>query len=354
MSVSPFDHPLLSGLLGDDEIAPFFSAEAEIAQMLRFEMALAEAEGAEGVIDAEAARHVVEQLKLVEVDADAIRTATTRDGTVGVEFVRQLRDWLGAPYDRDVHFGSTSQDVVDTALMLRLKPVLAIFAARLRAIIARLDELDRRFGTNQLMARTRMQDALPIHVHDKLATWRAPLQRDLDRLAELNPRLLQVQFGGAAGTLDKLGDKGTAVTARLAQALDLAAPARSWHTQRDTIAELAGWLSLVSGSLGKLGVDVGLMVQNRVGEIAVEGGGGSSAMPHKHNPVGAEVLVALAHYGAALTAAMHVSLVHEQERSGAAWTLEWLALPQAVMTTAASLRTTGALLAQVTRIGSPP
>ena len=354
MSVSPFDSPLLSGLLGDDEIAGCFSAEAEIAEMLRFEIALAEAEGAEGVIDPDAAEHVVEQLKVFDVNADAIRTATTRDGTVGVEFVRQLREWLGAPYDQDVHFGSTSQDVVDTALMLRLQPVLAIFERRLLAIIARLDELDGQFGRNSLMGRTRMQDALPISVHDKLATWRGPLQRDLERLTELRPRVLQVQFGGAAGTLDKLGDKAAAVTARLAQALGLSAPPSSWHTQRDSIVELADWLSLVSGSLGKLGVDMALMAQNRVGELAIEGGGGSSAMPHKHNPVGAEVLVALAHYGEALTGAMHASLVHEQERSGAAWTLEWLALPQLVMTTGASLRTAEALLAQVTRIGNSP
>jgi 3-carboxy-cis,cis-muconate cycloisomerase len=341
-------------LLGDDEIAGCFSAEAEIAEMLRFEIALAEAEGAEGVIDPDAAEHVVEQLKVFDVNADAIRTATTRDGTVGVEFVRQLREWLGAPYDEDVHFGSTSQDVVDTALMLRLQPVLAIFERRLLAIIARLDELDGQFGRNSLMGRTRMQDALPISVHDKLATWRGPLQRDLERLTELRPRVLQVQFGGAAGTLDKLGDKAAAVTARLAQALGLSAPPSSWHTQRDSIVELADWLSLVSGSLGKLGVDMALMAQNRVGELAIEGGGGSSAMPHKHNPVGAEVLVALAHYGAALTGAMHASLVHEQERSGAAWTLEWLALPQLVMTTGASLRTAEALLTQVTRIGNSP
>src|SRR3954451_222786 len=116
MSVSPFDHPLLSGLLGDDEIAPFFAVETEVAEMLRFEIALAEAEEAEGVIDTDSAAHIVEQLKLFEISIDAVRAATTRDGTVGVEFVRQLRDWLGSPYDRQVHFGSTSQDIVDTAL----------------------------------------------------------------------------------------------------------------------------------------------------------------------------------------------------------------------------------------------
>jgi 3-carboxy-cis,cis-muconate cycloisomerase len=128
-------------------------------------------------------------------------------------------------------------------------------------------------------------------------------------------------------------------------------PERAWHTQRDTLVELADWLSLVSGSLGKIGADVGLMAQNRVGEISLEGGGGSSAMPHKHNPIGAEVLVALAHYNATLTGGMHEALVHEQERSGAAWTLEWLVLPQMVMTTGASLRTAIALLGQVARIG---
>src|SRR4051812_38161671 len=125
MSGSAFDNSLLSGLLGDDEIAPFLSAEAELDQMLRFELALAEAEGAEGVISRDAAQYITEQLGTFEVNVDAIRVATTRDGTVGVEFVRQLREWLGPPYDHDVHFGSTSQDIVDTALVLRLKQVLA-------------------------------------------------------------------------------------------------------------------------------------------------------------------------------------------------------------------------------------
>lgn len=202
-----------------------------------------------------------------------------------------------------------------------------------------------------MMGRTRMQDAVPIMVADRLATWRGPLLRHLDRLRELMPRLMQLQFGGAAGTLDKLGDKASAVASRMGETLGLNVPARSWHSQRDGIVELADWLSLVSGSLGKIGVDIGLMAQNSVGEISLDGGGGSSAMPHKQNPVGAEVLVALARYNATLTGGMHHALVHEQERSGAAWTLEWLILPQMVMTAGASLRTASVLLEQVIGIG---
>lgn len=351
MSTSTFDHPLLSGLLGDAEIAPFFAAEAEIREMLRFEIALAGAEGAEGVIPVDSAEHLARQLPAFAPDLDEIRVATTRDGTIGVEFVRQLRHWLGPPFDQQVHFGATSQDLVDTALVLRLRPVLAIFTQRIEAIIRRLTDLDQQFGRHGMMGRTRMQDAVPITVADKLATWRGPLVRHLDRLRELMPRLMQLQFGGAAGTLDKLGDKANAVAGRLGETLELSVPERSWHTQRDSVVELADWLSLVSGSLGKIGADIGLMAQNRFGDIALEGGGGSSAMPHKQNPIGAEVLAALAHYNATLTGGMHEALVHEQERSGAAWTLEWLILPQMVMTTAASLRTAHTLLGQVIRIG---
>ena len=351
MSVSAFDHPLLSGLLGDEEIAPFFSAEAEIAEMLRFESELAAAEGAEGVIPQDSARHIVERLPAFVLDMDKIRIATARDGTIGVEFVRQLREWLGPPYDLHVHFGSTSQDLVDTALVVRLRSILAILRDRLTVLRAKLGALDREFGTQKLVARTRMQDAVPITVSAKLATWQGPLQRDLTRLDELLPRLTVLQFGGAAGTLDKLGDKARAVSNRLASVLGLGAPSQSWHTQRDNLVELAGWLSLVSGSLGKIGADIGLMGQNRVGEIQLEGGGGSSAMPHKQNPIAAEVLVALARYNATLVSGMHEALVHEQERSGSAWTLEWLILPQMVMTTAASLRTANTLLGQIIRIG---
>jgi len=352
MSVSPFDHPYLSALLGDDGIALQFSPEAEVEEMNYFEEALARAAAAEGLIPVAAAERISISAAFAP-DFGALKVAAARDGVIVPEYVREFRERVGPTFAEYVHFGATSQDLIDTSLVLRLRPVLTDFGERLDAIVALLDGLHARFGGNPLVGRTRMQAAVPIAVADRLAEWRGPLPRHRQRLIDLSPRLLVLQFGGAAGTLDRLGDKAGAVARRLAEALDLGLPERSWHSQRDGFAEFAGWLSLVSGSLGKIGADIALMAQNGIDEIALDGGGTSSAMPHKQNPVAAEVLVALARYNATLLPAMHQSLVHEQERSGAAWTLEWLVLPQMVMTTAASLRTAKTLLGQITRMGTP-
>jgi 3-carboxy-cis,cis-muconate cycloisomerase len=354
MAISPFDHPLLSGLLGDDAIAVQFSAQAEIDGMAAFEAALAQAEAAEGIIPANAAEAIALACHGFVPDFAAINHGAARDGVIGVEFVRQLRAVVGAPNDRHVHLGATSQDLTDTSLVLRLRPVLEEFETRLRAVKAALDELETNFGGRRMMGRTRMQEALPITAADRIASWRGPMERHLERLPALRPRLMVLQFGGAVGTLDKLGALGPAVARRMAEALELGLPEQSWHSQRDNLGEFAGWLSLVSGSLGKIGADITLMAQNAVGEIVLEGGGGSSAMPHKSNPVKAEVLVALARFNAVLAGGMHQALVHEQERSGAAWTLEWLILPQMVVATAAGLRTALALLGQIEDLGERP
>jgi 3-carboxy-cis,cis-muconate cycloisomerase len=306
---------------------------------------------AEGIIPAAAAAAIAAACQTFAPDLAAVRTAAARDGVAVPELVRQLRTTISEPYGKHLHFGVTSQDVVDTGLVRRLAPVLALFDGRLTALIGALHSLDTRFGARRLMGLTRMQDALPITVADRLATWRLPLERHLQRLAELQPRVIVLQFGGAVGTLDKLGDKGPAVAHRLGAALELPVPARAWHSQRDGLAELAAWLSLVTGSLGKLGTDVALLAQNAGGDIVLAGGGTSSAMPHKHNPVAAEVLVALARYNAALLPAMHQALLAEGERSGAAWTLEWLALPPMVTTSGAALRTAARLLEDVMSLG---
>lgn len=349
MTVSPFDHPLLSGLLGDEEAARHFSVEADIDAMLAFERALAEAEAELGVIPRDAGAAIVNALGSFRPDTAKLRAGVARDGVVVPELVGQVKAAVGAPHDAHVHFGATSQDVVDTSLVLRLRQAIDHIGLLLGENVVRLTGLELEFGERQFMAMTRMQPAIPITVTNRTASWRAPLERHQQRLAEISGGLLALQFGGAAGTLEKLGDKATAVRAALAAKLSLA-DAPQWHSQRDALAEFASWLSLVTGSLGKFGQDVALMALTGT-DIKLSGGGGSSAMPHKQNPVKAETLVALARFNAVQLSGMHQALVHEQERSGAAWTLEWLILPQMVVATAAALRLAAELAAQVESLG---
>ncbi|MEP9373785.1 3-carboxy-cis,cis-muconate cycloisomerase [Mesorhizobium sp. KR1-2] len=350
MSFSPFDHPVLSGLLGDDETARHFSALAEIEAMLDFERALAEAEADQGIIEREAAAAIVAALGTFKPDLAALKAGVGQDGVVVPELVRQLRAAIGKPHDKAVHFGATSQDVIDTGLILRLKPVIAHLDATLSEVTDRLAGVEARFGSRLMMGKTRMQAAIPITVADRVRSWREPLVRHRKRLDEQRGEMLVVQFGGAAGTLEKLGDRAPAVRAALAAKLGLA-DAPQWHSQRDRLADFASLLSLIAGSLGKFGQDVALMAQAG-GEIVLQGGGGSSAMPHKQNPVAAEILVTLARFNATQVSGMHQALVHEQERSGAAWTLEWLILPQMVAAAAASLRQAKALAGQIEAIGT--
>ncbi|RWE73742.1 3-carboxy-cis,cis-muconate cycloisomerase [Mesorhizobium sp.] len=349
MTVSPFDHPLLSSLLGDEEAARHFSVEADIDAMLTFERTLAEAEAEHGVIPRDAAAAIVKALTSFRPDTAKLRAGVARDGVVVPELVRQVRVAVGEPHGEFVHLGATSQDVIDTSLVLRLRQAIDHIGLLLGENVVRITGLELEFGERQFMAMTRMQPAIPITATNRTASWRAPLDRHQQRLAEISGGLLALQFGGAAGTLEKLGDKATAVRAALAAKLGLA-DAPQWHSQRDALAEFASWLSLVTGSLGKFGQDVALMALKGP-DIKLSGGGGSSAMPHKQNPVKAEALVALARFNAVQLSGMHQALVHEQERSGAAWTLEWLILPQMVVATAAALRLAAELAAQVESLG---
>ncbi|MCG7507794.1 3-carboxy-cis,cis-muconate cycloisomerase [Mesorhizobium retamae] len=349
MSVCPFDHPVLGGLLGDEEVNGYFSAEAEVKAMLAFEAALASAEAKVGLIPDEAATAIVDAISTFEPDIDRLRIAVSVDGVVVPELVRQLRAAVGGKMASHIHFGATSQDVIDTGLMLRLKPVLAVVEQRLAVFLNALGNLAKRDGEKTLMAATRMQPAILIHAGDRIESWRGPAERNLERLRAWMMDGLALQFGGAAGTLDKLGDKANAVCAALASELGLT-DRPQWHSQRDRIAELASVLSLISGSLGKFGQDVALMALSG-NEIELAAGGGSSAMPHKQNPVSAEVLVTLARFNATQLAGMHGALVHEQERSGAAWTLEWMILPQMIVATAAGTRLATELVANIRRLG---
>lgn len=339
-----FDHPHLSGLFGDSATAARLSADASMRAMLAFETALADAEATADVIPAKAAAAIVDAISTFTPDVEALRRAAARDGVVVPELVSQLRTAVGEPHGRHVHFGATSQDVVDTAFALCMAPVFTDFADRLSGVLGKLQLLDQRDGALIVQAHTRMQRAVAVPVSRKIASWRDPLQRSLDRIEQVRKQVELLHFGGAAGTLDKLGDAGETVARYMAGALDLRWAEGVRHSERDGQVGLADWLSSVTSSLGKMGQDICLMAQNEIGEVRLASGGGSSAMPHKVNPIGAELLVTLARFNATQVGGMHQAAVHENERSGAAWSLEWMLLPQMAMATACALRTADGML----------
>ena len=337
---------LLSALAGDPEIEALLSDAAQLDGLLAFERALAAAEADAGLIGADAASAVAAAIDGFAPDWDGLRAGMARDGVVVPELVQQLRAGVPDPHKGALHLGATSQDAIDTALMLALARIIPLLEARIVALQRQLEAMAAAHGGQALMAHTRMQAALPSTVGEKLRTWGEPLVRYLQGLAQARRSLLVVQLGGPVGDRTSLAGQGDAVARLLAQKLDLGV-APAWHSTRDPIVAFGGLLALISGSLGKIGADVALLAQSEVGAIRLSGGGGSSAMAHKSNPVRAEVLVSLARFNAGLSGTLQQAMVHENERSGAAWTLEWLVLPQMLVTAGASLRLAGELLGQV-------
>ncbi|PPJ48285.1 3-carboxy-cis,cis-muconate cycloisomerase [Rhizobium sp. KAs_5_22] len=345
--------PYFARLLADTEIADMLGERADLAAMLAFEVALAHAGAAHGLIDAKDAASIDASLMRFEPDMGRLAQATLRDGVPVPDLVAQMREAAGGEAASALHFGATTQDVIDTALALKLKPVFALLQRRFELVDNLLADLIERFGDRPLMARSRMQAAIVIEVGDRLLVWRKALAQLAATLPAMADRLLILSLAGAAGTAEKFGDRIDPVCTALAAELGLAVPSYVPHTDRDRIADFASFLSRITGALGKVGVDVTLMAQNGIDQIELSGGGGSSAMPHKRNPVLAEVLVTLARYNATQVAGLHQALVHEQERSGSAWTLEWLILPQMIEAAATALSHAASLLASVERIGEP-
>lgn len=340
-----FDHPWLGGHFGDAEAAGIWSPERALGHMLAFEAAWSRARGTCRLTEAGLAERAARHVEGFAPDIAELRQGTTRDGLPVPELVKQLRAGFDAP--EAIHTGSTSQDVMDSALALTLRETTALLLERLSALEAALGALEARFGGAPLMGRTRMQAALSITVADRIAIWRLPLADHRARLEQLRPRVELVQIGGAAGDRAAFRSDSDGMAAHMAAALGLGNPPRAWHAMRDGLAEYAGALSLISGTLGKMGQDICLMAQQGVDEITLAGGGGSSAMPHKSNPVLAELLVTLARFNAVQVAGMHQALIHEQERSGAAWSLEWMILPGMARATARGLGAGAALCGQV-------
>jgi len=332
------DFTLLGDLLGDAEIAGHLTAPAELRAMLDFEAALARVEAAAGVIPADAGPAITEALAGMEIDPRELVAPTLSAGVVVPGLVRLLRDRVGPPHGGYIHWGATSQDATDTGLVLRLREILVALEWRLSRLCDMLAVQARCHAAQTMAARTRSQIATPTTFGLRIAGWRAPLARCLERLGELRPRLLVVQLGGASGNLSVLGGQGIAVMRALADDLGLGCPAKPWHAERDGLVEVANWLAMVSGLLGRIGGDLILMGRSEAAEARAWVGGGSSTMPQKSNPVLAETLVTLARFNAGLAGQAQQALMHLEERDGAAWTGEWLVLPQMLVATGAGLR----------------
>lgn len=337
---------LLSSLAGDPQIEALLGDEAQLAAMLAFERELAFAEAEAGLIAQEAATAIAAAIAGFAPDWGGLAAGFATDGVVVPALVKQIRATLPAAHRDALHKGATSQDVVDTALMLQLGRVARAYETRLAGVLERLATLAAAHGGRPLMAQTRMQRALPFTWRDKLLTWQQPLERHLQTLAAMRQGGFAIQLGGPVGDRASLDGHGDAVAAALARRLGLA-NAPCWHSQRDRVVGFGSLLSLISGSLGKIGADVALMAQNEIAAVQLTGGGSSSAMAHKSNPVRAEVLVALARFNAGQAGTLQQAMLHENERSGAAWTLEWLTLPAMAVTTGAALRLAAELLDQL-------
>lgn len=344
-----FDHPWLGALFGDTEIADLFSADAQLAHYRDFEVALARALGACGRVSREQEQGAADAIMESRIDITSLADATLRDGLPIPDFVRQLRAQAGGN-EAAIHTGATSQDVLDTALSLTLKNVSGVLINRLQKLDSSLTKLADEKGDTPVMGRTRMQAALPITVADRIESWRRPLVDHISDMKSLKPRVERLQLGGAVGTRHSFGEDGDRIANHMADALDLAA-GPVWHTDRTGIAEYAGRLSLITGTLGKLGQDIALMAQQGIDDVTLTGGGGSSAMPHKSNPVLAELLVTLARFNATQIAGLHQALIHEQERSGAAWMLEWMIFPQMAVTTGRAIDGARYLMNSVANVG---
>lgn len=341
----------LEAVAGDAVTATRLSQARQIADMLAVEATWARALGAAGVVPQDVAEAAAQAIAAARIDPENLARAAAVDGLPVPGLVRQLRAALPEALHPALHSGLTSQDVMDSALMLAVKDILEDFEARIGRVAVALDALRGRFGAAPLMARTRMQAALPIAAGDRIAAWARPFADHRARLAQLRPRLLRLQLGGPVGTRAGLPGPPGEIARHMAAALGLAEPGTAWHSDRAALAELGGWLALVAGSLGKIGHDIALMAQQGVGQARLAGGGSSSAMAHKRNPVGAEILVALARHTAVQLSALHLALDHEQERSGAAWTLEWLVLPGMLIAAGAALRRAEGLLGAVEAMG---
>jgi 3-carboxy-cis,cis-muconate cycloisomerase len=331
---------LIDNLFSTSEMSSVFSAKAHVRGMLAFEAALAHAEAKAGIIPQEAPNTIAANCKVELFDVDALYREAAAAGTPAIPLVRMLTEHVEGEAQKFVHWGATSQDAIDTALMLQMRDGLDLLVDGLLGVCAACATLAEQHRHTLMAGRTLLQQAVPITFGLKASRWLALAVRQVYALRKRRGRTLAVQLGGAAGTLASLGDKGLSVVELIASELGLPVPDLPWHAERDRIAEIAGTLGVVAGAMAKVAGDVVLLTQTEVGEAlesATPGKGGSSAMPQKHNPIDATSAIASAQLAVGVVPVIMSAMAQEHERAAGGWQAEWMAVPNLFRFTASAV-----------------
>jgi 3-carboxy-cis,cis-muconate cycloisomerase len=339
-STTVLDSLLFRDAFGTSTMREVFSDVALVARYAEVEVALAKAEARCGVIPAEAAEQIAKRTDVSALDFDLLRQETDIVGYPILPLVHQMVKQCGEA-GRYVHWGATTQDIMDTAVVLQIRDGLDIVEADIAELRGILANLAKRHRDTPMAGRTHLQQALPVTFGYKAAVWLAMFDRHAERLAQIKPRVLVGQFAGAAGTLASLGDKGFEVQEALCEELGFGVPVSTWHVARDAFAETINFLALVTGSLGKIALDIMIMASTEFAEVYepfVKGRGASSTMPQKRNPISSELMLAAAKGVRQHAGLMMDAMVQDFERATGPWHAEWMAIPESFVLTAGALR----------------
>lgn len=351
MSAHPIDYEFQANIYSTPELAALFDENSRIERWLRFEAALAQSQAEVGVIPEEAAVEIGRKASLASLDPALIREgyATSRNSLIPV--LNALRRACKEPHGDYVHYGATTQDVIDTGEMLALREALSIARRDLEAIKGHLIRLARTYRDTPMIGRTHGQQALPITFGAKASIWLAEVHRHCERADSLQGRIFRGQLSGAVGSMAALGPSATEVKRRTMEKLALKVGPDSWHTARDDIGELCASFTMIAATMAKIANEIVLLGRTELGELREPVIGrstaGSSTMPHKRNPVLCQRVVALASHVRGLLSVVMEAMIHENERDPRALWSEWLAVPQMAIYTCASLSSMAAVLSNL-------
>ncbi|WP_441229737.1 class-II fumarase/aspartase family protein [Tardiphaga sp. 215_C5_N2_1] len=347
MGSTVFDSVLFRDMFGTAEMRAVFADEALVGRYIEAEVALARAQARLGVVPKEAAQAIEAAAKSIRIDFDKLRAETEIVGYPILPLVHQLSEAAGEA-GRYVHWGATTQDIMDTANVLQIRAALQIVTRDLCEVRDILATMAKKYRDTPMAGRTHLQQALPVTFGYKAAVWLSSIDRHIERIDQALPRILLGEFSGAAGTLASVGEGGLEMQKLFCEELGLHQPSITWHVARDGIAEAVTLLGLITGTLGKIATDVMLLSSSEFGEVSepfVPGRGASSTMPQKRNAISSELMLAAAKAVRQHVATMLDGMIHDLERATGPWHLEWVSLPESFLLTASSLANAKFMLA---------